>query len=280
MSNPGDVVTRALLREWGLPDPGDSKKTRGEIVVVGGSLRTPGAVVLAGEAALRVGAGRLALAVPAPVQDRIGVVIPEAAVMALPDSSRSRLPNPLRDAIARADAVLVGPGFDDPAETRRTLRAVAACGARCLVLDAFALGVLDRVRRRDLPETLLLTPNAEEAAILLGRELGDDPAEELREIARRHHAVVSCYGDVATPQGESWRVAGGGPGLGTSGSGDVLAGAIAGMAARGVGAGRAAVWGSWVHARAGDRLTERVGLGFLARDIAGELTPALTEVTG
>jgi hydroxyethylthiazole kinase-like uncharacterized protein yjeF len=280
MSNPSEAVTIELLREWGLPDPGDSKKTRGEIVVVGGSLRTPGAVVLAGEAALRVGAGRLALLVPAPVQDQLGVVIPEAAVWALPASSRSRMPDPLRDAIGRADAVLVGPGFDDPAETRRTLRAVADCGPGCLVLDAFALGVLDRVRRRELPDTLVLTPNAEEAAILLGRELGEDPVADLREIARRYEAVVSCYGDVATPQGESWRVPAGGPGLGTSGSGDVLGGAIAGMAARGVRPEHAAVWGSWVHARAGDRLTERVGLGFLARDIAAELTPVLKEVTG
>lgn len=280
MSNPSEAVTIELLREWGLPDPGDSKKTRGEVVVVGGSLRTPGAVVLAGEAALRVGAGRLALFVPAPVQDQLGVVIPEAAVRALPASSRSRLPDPLRDAIGSADAVLVGPGFDDPSETRRTLQAVADCEPGCLVLDAFALGVLDRVRRRDLPEMLVLTPNAEEAAILLGRELGDDPVADLREIARRYDAVVSCYGDVVTPAGESWRVPAGGPGLGTSGSGDVLAGAIAGMAARGVRPEHAAVWGSWVHARAGDRLTERVGLGFLARDIAAELTPVLKEVTG
>ena len=79
------------------------------------------------------------------------------------------------------------------------------------------------------------------------------------EIARRYDAVVNCYGVVVTAAGESWDVPGGGPGLGTSGSGDVLAGAIAGFAARGVDAARAAVWGSWAHARAGDRLTERHG---------------------
>jgi NAD(P)H-hydrate repair Nnr-like enzyme with NAD(P)H-hydrate dehydratase domain len=97
------------------------------------------------------------------------------------------------------------------------------------------------------------------------------------EIARHYDAVVNCYGLVVTPTGECWEVQGGGPGLGTSGSGDVLAGAIAGFAARGMDAARAAVWGSWAHARAGDRLTERTGIGFLAREIPAEITLAVKE---
>jgi len=280
MSSPRSDVTVELLREWGLPDPGDSKKTRGQVVVVGGSMRTPGAVALAGEASLRVGAGRLALIVPEPVQSALGVAVPEAAVLALPPSSRAGLPDGLREPLETADAVLFGPGFDDPEQARDTLRAVAACRIRCLVLDAFALGVLNQVPREELPKNLVLTPNTEEAAILLGRDLGDEPIAGLLEISRRYDAAVSCYGDIATPTGEFWRMTAGGSGLGTSGSGDVLAGAIAGIAARGVQPARAAVWGSWAHARAGDRLTERVGLGFLARDIGTELTAAIREVVG
>ena len=127
----------------------------------------------------------------------------------------------------------------------------------------------------------MLNPNREEAAILLGHELdGDDPGFGLREISRRYRAVVNCYGEVVEPGGSHWSIEGGGAGLGTSGSGDVLAGAIAGFVARGVEPARAAAWGSWVHARAGDRLTERAGIGFLARELAAELTPALFEATG
>ncbi|MDO9063464.1 MAG: NAD(P)H-hydrate dehydratase, partial [Microbacterium sp.] len=100
------------------------------------------------------------------------------------------------------------------------------------------------------------------------------------EIARRFDAIVNCYGTVATPTGRTWQVKVGGPGLGTSGSGDVLAGAIAGFAARGGEPSRAAVWGSWTHARAGDRLAARTGIGFLAREIATELTPTLAETIG
>jgi NAD(P)H-hydrate repair Nnr-like enzyme with NAD(P)H-hydrate dehydratase domain len=63
--------------------------------------------------------------------------------------------------------------------------------------------------------------------------------------------------------------------LGTSGSGDVLAGLIAGLAARGAAPEQAAVWGVWLHARAGKRLSQRLGtVGFLAREIAAEV-PAL-----
>ncbi|MEU1973657.1 ADP/ATP-dependent (S)-NAD(P)H-hydrate dehydratase [Microbacterium sp. NPDC019599] len=279
MSNRSDIlVSPELLREWGLPDPGESKKSRGQVVVVGGSRRSPGAVFLAGEAALRVGAGRLAVVVPASIEGQLGVVMPEAAVHSLPDQADAPLDEGPRDAVESADAVLVGPGFDDPDETRHTLRAVSRLEVRCLILDAFALGILPTIDRGELPTNLILNPNREEAAILLGWDPADGQDPDLGEIARRYDAVVNCYGHVVTPAGESWRVPAGGPGLGTSGSGDVLAGAITGFAARGVGPARAAVWGSWAHARAGDRLTGLAGIGFLARDIPPELTRAIAEV--
>jgi hydroxyethylthiazole kinase-like uncharacterized protein yjeF len=278
MSSRSERVTAELLRAWGLPDPGNSKKTRGRVMVVGGSRRSPGAILLAGEAALRVGAGRLGLVVPLSIEAQIGVVIREAAIFALPERSSDPIEGHLRDELAAADAVLVGPGFDEPDETRATVEAVADAGVSCLVLDAFALGVLPDIDRARLPETLILNPNEEEAARLLGRELRNDRAADLSEIAERYDAIVNCYGFVVSPAGDSWQIAAGGAGLGTSGSGDVLAGAITGMAARGLPPERAAVWASWAHARAGDRLTEQPGLGFLAGDLARELTPTIGAV--
>ncbi len=280
MSHPSDEVTPELLRGWGMPDPGNSKKTRGRVMVVGGSRRAPGAALLAGEAALRVGAGRLGLVVPASIEEQLGVMMPEAAVFSLPAHATDPFEGQLRDEVSGADAVLVGPGFDNPAETRDTLAAVAETGVGCLVLDAYALGVLPDVDRATLPATVLLNPNEEEAVLLLGRDLGDDRAADAAEIAARFDAIVNCYGTIATPDGRAFTVSVGGPGLGTSGSGDVLAGAIAGFAARGVEPVRAAVWGSWAHARAGARLTERMGLGFLARELAAELPFAVHEVLG
>ncbi|WP_404444877.1 NAD(P)H-hydrate dehydratase [Microbacterium marinum] len=279
MSNRSEKVGARRLRRWGLPDPGDSKKSRGRVIVVGGSRRSPGAVLLAGEAALRVGAGRLGVVVPQSIDAQVGIALPEAAVFALPDRADDPLAEAVADEVAGADAVLVGPGFDDPDQTRATLLAVTPHVSGCLVLDAFALGVLGDVDRQELPERLVLTPNREEASLLLGRDLRTDRArrtrDDLAEIARQYRAVVSCYGDVVAPDGRRWHVDAGGPGLGTAGSGDVLGGAVTGFAARERDHGRATVWATWAHATTGDRLTDRDGLGFLARDLASELALTL-----
>lgn len=267
-------VTLSLLKEWGPPDPGGSKKSRGQVVVVGGSSRSPGAVLLSGEAALRVGAGRVGLAVPADLAPHLGAAMPEAGIYVFPPEDDA-LDDALRSAVESADAVLLGPGFDDPDATRAALRTVAAADVSRLVLDAFALGILPDFDRGLLPTDLLINANEEEAALLLERELGDDRAVDVAEIARRYSAVVHCFGTVASPDGRTWRAEPGGSGLGTAGSGDVLSGAITGFAALGMQPERAAVWGGWTHARAGDRLTERAGVGFLARDLPAELTAVL-----
>jgi hydroxyethylthiazole kinase-like uncharacterized protein yjeF len=274
MSSPTEEVTASLLREWGLPEPGGSKKSRGQVVVVGGSPRSPGAVLLSGEAALRVGAGRVGLAVPAEITPSLGPAMREAGVYVFPEGSGG-LDDGLRSALESADAVLLGPGFDDPDATRSALTTVATADMGRLVLDAFALGVLPDFDRSILPADLLINANEEEAALLLERDLGDDRVGDIREIARRYAAVVHCFGVVAAPDGRSWRAEPGGSGLGTAGSGDVLSGGIAGFAALGMEPERAAVWGGWTHARAGDNLTDRIGIGFLARDLLPELTAVL-----
>src|ERR1700709_115383 len=82
------LVTPMMLREWALPAAGDSKYGRGQVLVVGGARGTPGAVLLAGLAALRVGAGRLSLAVAGSVATAMAVAVPEAGVTAVPGNAR------------------------------------------------------------------------------------------------------------------------------------------------------------------------------------------------
>ena len=152
-----------------------------------------------------------------------------------------------------------------------------------VVLDAFALGVLPRVPDvvAALSGRLVLTPNKDEAARLLERDLGDDFAADIAEIAEKYGAVVTCYDAVAHPDGSIWRTGTGGGGLATSGSGDVLAGAIVGLCARGASLEQAAVWATHAHAAAGDRLAVPVGpLGFLARELLEELPRVLVEING
>ncbi|WP_136054107.1 ADP/ATP-dependent (S)-NAD(P)H-hydrate dehydratase [Microbacterium sp. K24] len=277
MSSPAEPtrVTPALLRAWGLPDPGDSKNSRGTAMIIGGSRLSTGAAVLAGEAALRVGAGKVAVTTDAAVADVVRLALPEAGVHEAPSAGRP-IDDAWRAACEASDAVLVGPGLDDLAHAEEWLKRLDGLEIACLVVDAFAVGVLRDVPRSTLPRALIVNANLEEAEVLLGRPI-DDLLHDVARISRDLDAVVHCYSAVAAPSGAVWRIDAGGPGLGTAGSGDTAAGALTGFAARGLEPERAAVWGAWCHARAGDRLTERMGLGFLARDLVRELPAAVLD---
>jgi NAD(P)H-hydrate repair Nnr-like enzyme with NAD(P)H-hydrate dehydratase domain len=144
------------------------------------------------------------------------------------------------------------------------------------------------VRQPRRPDArLLLTPHAGELAHLSGLDkagIAADPLAAARRHAREWHATVALKGAttvIATPDGRSWCHAAGNLGLAVSGSGDVLAGIMAGLAARGAPLEQAAAWGVALHARAGERLAVQVGtLGFLARELAGEVPRLLDELSG
>jgi ADP-dependent NAD(P)H-hydrate dehydratase len=285
------VVTPALLRRWPLPPPGEDKRDRGSVLVVGGAVRTPGAALLAGLAALRAGAGKLQLAVAAAVASPLAVAVPEALVLPLPHDEASGSVEPeaadvVRDLAAHADVVCLGPGLDDATRSEKLVAAILAGlpAATRVVLDAYALGAL-----RAHPEIctalsgrLVLTPNTSEAGILLDADppSADEAAAAARTIADRYQAVVALRGAIATPDGRLFVDGAGQAGLGTSGSGDVLAGVIAGLLARGAEPDQAAAWGAHLHATAGERLAARVGpLGYLARELLDETPGVLAELS-
>lgn len=282
MSRRNERVTPRLLRGWGLPSPGGSKYDRGTVLVVGGSLRSPGAAMLAGTAALRVGAGKITLAVARSVAPGVGVALPESGVVALPETERGSVRGEAAETLvpelARRRAVLIGSGLDDVDATRDIVDGLVAAAPESLVvvLDAYALAaVADRPELvRPVRDRLILTPNPTELGTLLGRDETIAPDDRrgirraAREVARRFGAAVATQALVAAPDGTTWTLHAGGPGLGTSGSGDVLAGAVTGFAARGVSPAQAAVWGTYVHAAAGDQLAHgQDGLGYLAREL-------------
>jgi hydroxyethylthiazole kinase-like uncharacterized protein yjeF len=281
------AVTPRLLREWPLPTPDDdgTKHDRGTVLVVGGADSTPGAVLLAGIAALRVGAGRLQLATVESTAAGLGVELPEAMVVGLPAGPSGSLSAAAADRIveqsAGAAAVVLGPGLLDKDETQALLAGLLPrLECRWLVLDALALTAL--AGREGLLadlEGVVLTPNEGELAALLGgKEV--TVREGAETVAERYGAVVATKGWVVAPDGRAWRDEIGGVGLGTSGSGDVLAGVIGGLLARGAEPAQAAVWGQYAHAAAGDRLAARLGrLGFLARELLDELAPVLAALS-
>jgi ADP-dependent NAD(P)H-hydrate dehydratase len=289
MSEQRQVVTSRLLRDWPLPDVADGagKGARGTVVVIGGAADTPGAVLLAGLAALRVGAGRLSLATAAVNAPAVAVAAPESAVTALPvtrDGAIGADALPTCERLVKgAQAIVVGPGMRDPDQTRDLVRGLLhAVGEETIVvLDALALtcGALDDDTRARVGKPIVATPNRTEAGYLLDDDAPEDDEQAARMVADRLGAVVTMQSCIVTADGRSWVDRSGDSGLGTSGSGDVLAGAIAGLAARGATPEQAAVWGAHAHAEAGERLSARIGrLGYLARELLDELPQVLTQL--
>jgi len=289
-ATPALDVDTALLRGWPLPqpDPEGDKETRGRALVIAGSPEIPGAALLASIAALRAGAGRLTVATAARIAPGLALALPEGRVIGLPDTADGGLRadgiGALERVLKKTQAVLLGPGLQDEAATTSFVQAMLArCGDAAVILDALAMNVVDVVPRFERP--VLLTPHAGEMARLTGGDKAailQDGERACREAAQRWNAVVALKGArtwIATPQGQAWHHDGGSVGLATSGSGDALAGIVAGLAARGAPLAQACVWGVALHARAGLALAAQRGpLGFLARELPGEVPRLMHEL--
>lgn len=268
---------------------GTDKNDRGRVLLVGGSMFVPGALGLTGEAVLRSGAGKLQIATVDAAAMHLGVLVPEAAMIGL-DTGEDGEIGPgaaavLADAARHCHALLIGPGMVSEASGCAlidgllpslgehhvaVLDAAAICAARA---HAPLIAGLDG--------RAILTPHHGEMAKLTGitaEAIGDDPVACAQSAACLFNAVIvlkSSETVIAAPGGETLVYTSDCVGLATGGSGDVLAGIIAGLAAQGAEPFAAASWGVWLHGQAGLRAAERIGpIGFLARDLPGEI-PAL-----
>jgi hydroxyethylthiazole kinase-like uncharacterized protein yjeF len=284
-------LTPELLRTMPLGEPrGETdKEARGRVVVIGGSALSPGAVVLAGEAALRAGAGKLLAVVPAPIAVPMGITHPEFGILSLtPDAHGEPDADACDDMLGElehCDAVLLGPGMTDGRNAASIARRIFAAVTSPVILDAAAITGFkgDATALRSAPCLRVLTPHAGEIAALTAKSrqsVLDDPLGTAMRTAQEFASIIVLKGaetHVAHPDGRVWRHQGGVPGLGTAGSGDVLAGLMAGLVARGTPAIAACLWAVFIHAQAGVQLTREIGrLGFLARELSG-LFPRLLE---
>jgi len=271
------------LRSWPMPDLATADKySRGTVLVIGGSPSTPGAVVLAGVGALRMGAGRLQIATAEEVASHVGIAVPEAMVVGLRSTSSGlETTDELDHALASVDAVVIGPGMvGDELPTKLMMHVCEVVGDEVLlVVDAFALPAfveLDASRRRAIASRVAMTPNRQEAARLADLPETHDAAEALRIASQRTGAVLTSFGMVQAPDGRLWQTISQPAGLGTSGSGDVLAGLVGGAAARCRDRLQAACWATYAHMEAGARLGGRVGeVGYLARQLLDEIPQCL-----
>jgi ADP-dependent NAD(P)H-hydrate dehydratase len=292
----GSVVTADLLRRMPLPlpDDEDDKDGRGRVLVVAGSAEMPGAAVLAATAAMRAGAGKVRVAVSADAAQTVAAQLPEGRVYALPLGEAGGWDAAAGEVLARlageVRAVLVGPGLvEDPVMMEILARLFREVNEATLVVDAVALKKFTEIDDdfRVAHSRVVLTPNRAELSEVTGEKFESirrDPARAARKAADDYGACVALKGRetfIASPRAaEVYSNRAGNIGLATSGSGDVLSGLIAGLAARGAEPLQAALWGVHAHALAGERLARRVGrVGYLARELLGEI-PAVLDGLG
>ena len=244
------------------------KHRRGVVGVFAGSVGTTGAAVLAAEGAQRCRAGLVTIY----ADDEIYPIVASTvkSVMARRRMSIAALGD------TALDAVVVGPGWGVTPERRSLLNDLLSAIPKG-VIDADGLNLLAGMDSApSLSEEWVLTPHPGELARLLDRSTGEVRESFLasvRELAARSGAVVVGKSNVtmiARPDGRFAIVDGMNPALGTGGTGDVLAGAIAGLLAGGMSGWQAACAGTLAHQMAGRSLRDRSGI-FLAEELPAEL---------
>lgn len=287
-------VDADLLRTMPLPEPrdGGGKEERGRVLAVGGSRELPGAILLAGLAALRAGAGKLQIGTPASIGVQLGLSVPEAMVAGLAETGEGSVSPEAAGRIvelaSRCAALLLGPGLTVDAGTQALTRAVLdGLDGPPVVLDAAAMMRIaqDRPSLARHRDRLVITPHAGEMAGILGIDkaaIEADPAGTALRAAADLGVLVVLKGGcsfVAAPDGRIWSCRHGNVGLATSGSGDTLAGFMTGLLARGADPVQAAIWSVFLHGEAGERLAKSVGpLGYLARELLHQIPAIMADL--
>ena len=262
------------------------KGSFGRTMVVAGSLNYIGAAYLAGSAATRVGSGLVTIALPASIQMAVASKATEPTYLPLAESSPGvALPSAadgVLDALDDYNALLLGCGMGQAADMRGFIEAVLYSDERLppTVVDADGLNTLAQTARwwERFQDTAILTPHPGEMARLTGTSTGQVQADRIgvaMESAARWNKIVVLKGAhtvVAYPDGRMMLSPFANPGLATAGTGDVLAGCIAGLLSQDVSPEDAAALGVYLHGMAGESVRGRLGdTGMVASDLLPEL---------
>lgn len=251
----------------------------GRVLVIGGSVGLTGAPQLAAEGALRVGAGLVSMSAPDCVYPIMAGGLREVMCFPVPSSdgfcASDALPL-LLDRAAKCDAVVLGPGLGRSEQSDRLVLELIAKLESTLILDADGINAaatnIDVLRERKA--RTVLTPHDVEFQ-RLGGSLAEGRLAGARRLAADLGAVVVLKGSrsiVAHPDGTAFISHAGNPGMATGGSGDVLAGVIAGLAAQGLSPLDAAAAGVYLHATVGDLAADELGeFGMLPSDLLRKL---------
>ena len=265
-------IDEATLRD-ALPRRARSahKGDHGHVLIVGGGEGMPGAVRLAGEAALRSGAGLVSIATHPSHAAFIVASRPELMPHAIAE------PADLDTLLQKADVIAFGPGLGQSAWAQALFERVAA-DDRPAVWDADALNLL--AANPGKSPNRVVTPHPAEAGRLLGiptSEVQADRRAAVEALAERYGgtAVLKGVGTLVSASPHPWLCTSGNPGMGSAGMGDVLTGVIAGLVGQGLEPGLAAAVGVEAHARAGDLAAVGGERGLVASDLFSGLRDVL-----
>ncbi len=277
-----------------------NKYNTGKVLVISGSRGMHGAAALCSNAALRAGAGIVKLAYPAGIHNETTVHILEVIGVPIgagqgigaqgPGHFRLEHLDELVPMLEWADSILVGPGLGNHPETSDFLNAlIPLLNGKRAVVDGEALDYFqpDFARTHtDLRgfDNFIITPHAGEYKRMGGEYDYDEPGElikTVRTFSQTRNLNVVLKGATtlfASPDGRVAALPVGNPGMATAGSGDVLAGIIAGLLAVKP-CDQAATFGVYAHGKAGDLARKDRGtLGLVASDLLLYLPMALVEI--
>ncbi|MBP6017359.1 MAG: NAD(P)H-hydrate dehydratase [Candidatus Promineofilum sp.] len=291
-----ELATADLARGLMPRRPADGHKgTFGTVLIAAGSIRYWGAPALSARGAFRSGVGLVTLAVPQRLRPALAGQFPEATYPLVTDTDVLGVAtaNLLLSSLSNYRALLVGPGLGDAESFMSALLdglgEAKGDAAPTLIVDADGLNLLAVTQDwpRRLPPNTILTPHPGEMARLTSMSLSALRAEDRVELARDKsaewgHIVVlkGAYTVIAAPDGRTAILPFANPILAVGGSGDVLAGMIAGLAAQGVPAYEAAVLGGYMHGAAGALASDFWGeAGLLASELADWVSHARRALT-
>ncbi len=283
-----DVPVELITADWArsvLPKRpfGANKGNFGKVLVVAGSVNYIGAAYLACSGAIRVGAGLVTLATAASLQPILASKLTEVTYLPLPESSQGiislQAARLIHQELSDYDVLLLGCGLGQNQSTIRFIKSILL-GEKVmlplLVLDADALNTLAKTPRwwQQLADNAILTPHPGEMARLAEvsvEEVQSDRVAIAKKVALEWHKTIvlkGAYTVVVTPEGRPRISPIANPGLASAGTGDVLAGVIAGLAAQGLTLVDAAACGVYLHGEAGEMVKERLGdAGMVASDL-------------
>jgi hydroxyethylthiazole kinase-like uncharacterized protein yjeF len=286
------VLDASIVRSWLPPRPANSHKgVFGKALAVAGSANFPGAAYLSCAAMGRIGAGLVTGAVAQPLWSVLAGRLAEPTWLPLPageEVEAGAIAEAAAPVVAQAlhnyDALLLGCGLGQAATTQRFVRALLSHpDLPPAVIDADGLNCLAKIAGwpQLLPKRVILTPHAAELARLCNAPLAEvigNRWQIARQKAQEWKTVVLAKGPytvIADPEDRLAVLPVATPALATAGTGDVLAGVIAGLLAQGVPPFQAACLGAWLHGAAGQRCEAEIGPSGV---VASDLLPRLPEV--